>query len=282
MQESLQEIEDTPGGSSSSDIMPLVANEMVVPIVETEIAEGAVVAVPIVENRDNECCVCMVDAADSSFRCSHKVCGFCYQKIMSDAARAGEAATCPLCRDEQFFQPPPLRFPDPAMPLLYPGWFDPSPETRLRLETEANAELLAINQRLATAIAQIPVGPLPNARLAPIRRFGTGTVARDYIYIGVAVAQDVIDLVPTHGYNNFTVEGLRDNLASHSTVKEFKKRLAGQFGISYSAFLNTYEVVVIAGGAILGNNRVHLASTGLNLYSSPGSACTVRILRKSP
>ena len=152
MQESLQEIEDTPGGSSSTDITPNVADEeaaVAVPNVEAEMAEETVVAVPNVENRDNECCVCMTRAADTYFTCSHTVCGRCYQRIMDDAVATSFAATCPLCRKEQFrHQPPaaPLRFPEIPLTLLYPGWNTPGTGRPGIGQAEAAAEMRNIER----------------------------------------------------------------------------------------------------------------------------------------
>ena len=96
MQETLQEMEDTPGGASSSDIMPSSCVE------ETKVeSSGAEETVPNVENRDGECAVCVSADANTYFTCGHQVCSHCYETIMG-AGTSYRQSKCPLCRKVQF------------------------------------------------------------------------------------------------------------------------------------------------------------------------------------
>ena len=143
LQETLLEMEDTPGGASSSDIMPSSCAEETVPKVESS---GAEETVPNVESRDGECAVCLTAAANTYFTCGHQVCSQCYETIM-EAGTSYQQSKCPLCRRVQF-QPPPRRmeYTAPPMvidpleyPLSYPGTVERPWSSVFRLTVKTTA-----------------------------------------------------------------------------------------------------------------------------------------------
>ena len=149
MQETLQEIEDTPGGASSSDIMPSSCAE------ET---------VPRDESRYGECAVCLTADANTYFTCGHPVCSHCYETIM-ESGTSYRQSKCPLCRRVQFQAAPPRSM----------GYTAPPP----------TAEMLALVQSIPTPEEMAGLLALVTnypAREVPER---PPRVSREYIFINI-------------------------------------------------------------------------------------------------